>query len=216
MQELEIFGRHTSYNVQKVLWLADELELNCSLVEVGGKFGGNETGDFLEMNPFGKVPVLRHGDKHIWESNTIVRYLAAEFSKGEWIASTPYERSLCERWMDWSIEKLDPAFVSVFWGFYRTPAINRNAIAINEGVAECELCLVQIGKQLAKQSYLLGENPTVADIAVGVFVHRLWAIELDIRFPENVLGWYNRLSQRPGYKRWVMSDFSELEGRAEY
>ena len=116
MKKIEIFGRHTSYNVQKVLWIADELELEYSHIQIGGRFGGNDTDDFLLMNPFGKVPVLRHGDDLIWESNTIVRYLADSFSKDTWIASTPYERSLDERWMDWSIEKLEPAFVDVFWG----------------------------------------------------------------------------------------------------
>ena len=216
MKEIEIFGRHTSYNVQKVLWLADELELNYSHVQIGGKFGGNDTAEFLQMNPLGKVPVLRHGERLIWESNTIVRYLADSQSTNAWIASTPYERSLSERWMDWSIEKLEPAFVGVFWGFYRTPPDRRNKSDIEMNITYCELCLSIIGKQLANRHYLLGDAPTVADISIGVYLHRLWSIDLDIEFPDNVRQWYRRLAERAAYHRWVMSDFTELQGRSDY
>jgi len=216
MKKIEIFGRHTSYNVQKVLWIADELELDYSHIQIGGRYGGNDTTDFLLMNPLGKVPVLRHGDNVIWESNTIVRYLANSYSKETWIASTPYERSLSERWMDWSIEKLEPAFVGVFWGFYRTPPDNRNDSEIEKCIVDCEQCLSNIGSQLANKNNLLGYNPSVADIAIGVFLHRLWSIDLDIKFPDNVQNWYGRLTERAGYSRWVMSDFTELQGRSGY
>lgn len=216
MIEIEIFGRHTSYNVQKVLWLADELELKYTLTEVGGRFGGNDSAEFLQMNPMGKVPVLRHGDKVVWESNTIVRYLASCFSEGNWIASSPFGRTLHERWMDWSVEKLEPAFVKVFWGFYRCPPEKRNHSAISQGVNEYEQGLLQLATQLSDQPYLLGDRPTVADIAIGVYLHRLWAIDLEITFPDTVHSWYERLSQRPAYQRWVMSDFHELQGRTDY
>jgi glutathione S-transferase len=216
MKEIEIFGRHTSYNVQKVLWLADELELNYSHVQIGGRFVGNDSTDFLQMNPLGKVPVLRHGDKLIWESNTIVRYLADSQSNNTWIASTPYEKSLSERWMDWSIGKLEPTYVGVFWGFYRTPPDRRNNREIEKSIVNCNLCLSQIGKQLANKCHLVGDNPTVADIAIGVFLHRLWSIDLEIEFPDNVRQWYERLTERAAYHRWVMSDFTELQGRSDY
>jgi len=216
MEELKIYGRHTSYNVQKVLWLADELELNYSHIQTGGKFGGNDSVEFLQMNPLGKVPVLVHGENHVWESNTIVRYLAHCFSNGSWIASTPYERSLEERWMDWSIEKLEPAFFKVFWGFYRTPVNERDESAIRKNANDCELCLLTIEKQLADKRFLIKDEPTVADIAIGIYLHRLWSIDLEIKFPDNVRKWYEELSTRPGYERWVMSDFSELFGRSNF
>jgi len=216
MDELKIYGRHTSYNVQKVLWLADELELSYSHIQTGGKFGGNKTSEFLLMNPMGKVPVLAHGENYIWESNTIVRYLAQSFSNGTWIASTPYARSVEERWMDWSIEKLEPAFVGVFWGFYRTPAAERDKEAIDRSVADCELCLSRIDEQLADTLFMIGNEPTIADIAIGVYLHRLWSIDLDIYFPDRVKSWYDELSKRPGYERWVQSDYSELYGRSDF
>lgn len=216
MDELKIYGRHTSYNVQKVLWLADELKLSYRHIETGGRFGGTDSAEFIRMNPMGKVPVLAHGENVVWESNTIVRYLAHSFGKDIWISSTPFQRSQEERWMDWSIEKLEPAFTGVFWGYYRTPADDRDEIAIIQSVADCELCLSKVEKQLANSRFLVRDVPTVADIAVGVYLHRLHSIDVDITFPQPVKIWYEDLAKRAGYKRWVMSDFTELFGRSEY
>ncbi len=216
MDKVEILGRHTSYNVQKVLWLADELALDYTHTEVGGRFGGTESADFLSLNPLGKVPVLCHGDKVIRESNTIVRYLADIFSDGVWISPRAYQRSLAEQWMDWSIEKLEPAFVAVFWGYYRTPPEQRDDAAIRSGVADVQAGLVVLSAALDDQSFLLGKQSSVADIATGVFLHRLIDIDLPVSVPQNVMDWYQRLSAMTGYRRWVMSDYSELRGRAAY
>lgn len=213
---IHIYGRHTSYNVQKVLWLADELDLVYTHTETGGRFGGNDTAKFREMNPVGKVPVLKIGNRTVWESNTILRFLADSYSDGEWLSLEPYLRSQSDRWLDWSIDRLEVAFVGVFWGFYRTPPEKRNHISIQKSVSDCELCLDVLADQLGDNNFLIGENPTVADVSTGVFLHRIKAIDLEIRIPPKIDHWYIRLSERPGYRRWVMSDFSELEGRSDY
>ncbi|WP_438464182.1 glutathione S-transferase N-terminal domain-containing protein [Marinomonas sp. PE14-40] len=81
---MELFGRITSFNVQKVLWLLEELGINYELVELGGRFGGLDTENFQQLNPMKKVPVLIDGERHIWESHTIMRYLIAEYSPQLW------------------------------------------------------------------------------------------------------------------------------------
>lgn len=213
---VHLFGRHTSYNVQKVLWLLDELDISYEHTQIGGKFGGNDTKEFLAMNPLGKVPVLKHSDRIVWESNTIVRYLASEFSESDWISSEAYERALQERWMDWSIDRFESAFVGVFWGHYRTPPEQRDIVSITQAVNDCQSCLQLLDNELQGKSYLLGAKPCVADIATGVFLYRLINIDLDINIPANVMLWYERLSERPAFTKWAMSDFTELRGRAGY
>lgn len=76
---LKILGRTTSFNVQKVLWLADELSLEYDHIELGGKFGGLDSQEFARLNPMKKVPVLVDEQHSIWESHTILRYLAAKY-----------------------------------------------------------------------------------------------------------------------------------------
>jgi len=213
---MQILGRHTSFNVQKVLWLADEIGCDYKHTEIGGKYGGNQTAQFLKLNPLGKVPVLVDAENAIWESNTILRYLADSRAQRFWLGDTPYQRSLVNRWLDWSIEPLESAFVGVFWGYYRTPPEQRDETAIAESVVRYESCLEALNNQLADQPFLLGAKMSLADIATGVFLHRLYSIDIDILYPEGVTNWYQRLTSRPGYAKWVMSDFTELKGRTAY
>jgi len=214
--ELKIYGRHTSFNVQKVLWLADELALDYKHIEVGGRFGGNDTDEFLTLSPAGKVPVLCDGDRVVLESNTIIRYLADTRGADNWTMSDAYQSSKINRWLDWSIDLFEPAFVGVFWGFYRTPREERNMAAIEQSIADCEACMALLEHQLGAKPFLIGEQPTLADVATGVFMHRLSAMGLAISIPSKVALWHSRLCERPGFEKWVMSDFSELKGRSDY
>jgi glutathione S-transferase len=87
-----IYGRHTSYNVQKVLWLLEELQLDYQHIEFGQNLGDTETDEFGKLNPMRKVPVLVDGDRVIWESNTILRYLSYEYGDDDWLVQDAYQR----------------------------------------------------------------------------------------------------------------------------
>src|SRR4029434_2882694 len=79
---LRIWGRNTSVNVQKVMWAIGELGLAHERIDVGGPFGKNNEPAYLAMNPNGLVPTLEEDGFVLWESNTIVRYLAAKYGAG--------------------------------------------------------------------------------------------------------------------------------------
>jgi len=211
-----VYGRHTSYNVQKVLWLMDELQVSYSHIELGSNPGDTETEEFGKLNPMRKVPVLVDDDKVVWESNTILRYISNKYGSENWKREDSYQISLYERWMDWSQTYFEPAFVGVFWGYYRTPTDLHNIDEINMSLNICKRCLGAIDDQLSAQKYLASNRISLADIAAGVFIFRLIEIDLGIQLPKNVEGWYSRLKSSKGYQRWVMSDFSSLKGRLEY
>jgi glutathione S-transferase len=211
-----VYGRHTSYNVQKVLWLLEELQILYSHIELGSNPDDTETVEFGELNPMRKVPVLVDDDNVIWESNTILRYLSGTYGSESWEREDAYQRSLYERWMDWSQTYFEPAFVGVFWGYYRTPPNLHNTDEIKKSVKVCMKCLEKIDDQLSDKKYLADNRISLADISAGVFIFRLVEIDLDIGLPKNVENWYSRLKQSKGYQRWVMSDFSSLKGRLQY
>ncbi len=76
---IKIWGRNTSSNVQKVMWAVGEIGLPHERIDVGGAFGKNREAAYLAMNPNGLVPTLEEEDGFLlWESNSIVRYLAAK------------------------------------------------------------------------------------------------------------------------------------------
>jgi glutathione S-transferase len=78
------------------------------------------------MNPHGKVPVLQDGSVVIWESNSIIRYLCASYSVSLLWQISPEARSQADRWIDWSATALQPSFMKLFLGYYRTLAESRN------------------------------------------------------------------------------------------
>lgn len=212
-----IWGRRSSFNVQKVLWLAGELGLDYEHVPAGGAFGLLDTPAFLRMNPHGKVPVLRDGAATVWESHAILRYLAARDGDGAFWPADPAQRARADGWMDWAQTALQPAFLGgVFWGYYRTPEALRDDAAIARSVAATHACLRLLDDALAAQPYLGGGALGLADIPAGTALYRYF--ELDIPHPPlpNLSAWYERLQARPAYREHVMVPFAELKGRLEF
>ena len=96
---LKIWGRKNSINVQKVMWMVGELGLAHHRYDVGGPFGKNREPEYLALNPNGLVPTIQDGDFILWESNTILRYLAHK--SGKYRPAGPNLGSLADQWMDW-------------------------------------------------------------------------------------------------------------------
>ena len=213
---MRLWGRTSSFNVQKVLWCLGELGLEFEHKQVGGAYEGLNTERFRSLNPLGKVPVLEDGKVVIWESHTIIRYLAASYSAGNFWSYSPADRSWIDRWMDWSQAALQPDFMSLFWGFYRTPKEQRDAVAIQAALNACQARYAQLAQQLRSRKYLAGDSFTFADIPAGTSLYRYFEMGADIERPPEVLAWYARLSERPAFAKNIMVSFSELKGREEF
>lgn len=78
---LSVWGRRSSFNVQKVMWLIGELGLKHQHIPAGGGHGIKDTQEFRAMNPHGKVPVINDNGVVVWESHSILRYLAASYGR---------------------------------------------------------------------------------------------------------------------------------------
>jgi glutathione S-transferase len=214
---LKVWGRRSSFNLQKVMWLVGELELAHQHIPAGGSFGGLDAPEFRAMNPYGRVPVIDDRGTVVWESHAILRYLAARYGQGRFWSEDAGERSLAERWMDWSQTALQPDFlVGVFWGFYRTPEPLRNWPAIHEKVARCARHVQLLDRRLADRAYLCGDTLTLADIPAGTSLYRYFELEIERPSVPNVEAWYRRLQERPAYSEHVMVPFGELRGRLDY
>ncbi|MGV2837420.1 glutathione S-transferase N-terminal domain-containing protein, partial [Pseudomonas shirazensis] len=98
---LKIWGRKNSSNVRKALWIAHELGLEFQAIDAGGAFGVVNDPEYRARNPNGLVPMLEDDDLVLWESNTIVRYLCAEYGREQgWYLEDPRQRALADKWMD--------------------------------------------------------------------------------------------------------------------
>ncbi len=214
---LKVWGRRSSFNVQKVLWLVGELGLDHQHIPAGGSHGRLDTPQFRALNPHGRVPVIEDGDVVVWESHAILRYLAARYGQDRFWAKDPGARSLADRWMDWSQTALQPDFlVGVFWGFYRTPEHQRDWPAIHASVARSADHMRMLDRWLEDRDYLLGDAISLADVPAGVALYRYFELEIERPSAPNVEAWYRRLQQRPAYREHVMVPFGELFGRLDF
>lgn len=213
---MKLWGRQTSFNVQKVCWLLGELRLEFEHEQLGGRFGGLDTADFGHLNPHRKVPVLQDGDLTLWESHSILRYLAAAYGGEAWWPASAAARSHVDRWLDWHATRLQPSFMALFWGYYRQPQATRNWRAISTARAACKESYQLLDDQLASSAFLCGDNPSLADIAVGATLFRYFGMGLPVPHPPNIEAWYGRLQARQAYQQHIMTSFRELHARATF
>ncbi|SMF65361.1 glutathione S-transferase [Tistlia consotensis] len=214
---LKVWGRRSSFNLQKVLWLVGELELAHEHIPAGGSFGRLDEPDFRALNPHGRVPVIDDGGLAVWESHAILRYLAARYGRGRFWSDDPAERAPVDGWMDWSQTALQPAFLTgVFWGWYRTPEPQRDRAAVSRSLARCAELFDRLDRQLAGRPFLLGGALSLADVTAGTHLYRYFELEIERPSLPNVEAWYRRLQERPAYREHVMLPFGELRGQLAY
>jgi len=201
---LKVWGRVNSINVQKVLWALDELQVAYERVDAGMAFGVVTEAFYKTMNPNARVPTIEDDGFVLWESNAIVRYLAAKHGAGTLWPTDLKQRADSDRWMDWISNHVSPVITPVFWGLVRTPADQRNLAQI-EADAEKTAQQLQVREQcLADRSYVAGQNFTMGDIVVGVTVYRWYGLEVKRPRLVNIEAYYARLQQRPAFKKRVM------------
>ncbi len=201
---IKIWGRKTSSNVQKVMWAVGELGLPHERIDVGGSFGKNREPAYLAMNPNGLVPTLEEEDGFLlWESNTIVRYLAAKYKSTILEPADLKMRALAQKWMDWQLSVCGPAITPVFWGLIRTPPDKRDHAAIEAGKKNTTAAIQMMDAQLERTKYLAGDGFSYGDIPVGIMAYRYRQLVPDRPPLPHFERWYAALSERKAFKDHV-------------
>ena len=199
---LKIWGRTNSVNVKKALWAAEELGLKYQRIDAGMQFGVTKTPEYLSMNPNSLVPTIEDDGFVLWESRTIVRYLAAKHGMGTLCPADLKARADAERWMDWAFT-FQNAMRAVFWGLIRTAPEKRDHKAIEEGRTQSAKLLEVLERNLQKKTYVTGSAFTMGDIPIGCEVQRWMRVPIE-RAPFPALqAWFDRLGQRPAFRQVV-------------
>jgi glutathione S-transferase len=215
--ELKIWGRRDSFNVQKVLWFLGELALPYEHIPAGGRFGGLDTPEFLAMNPHGRIPVIVDQGQPLWESHTILRYLAATYSQNIFWQENTIFRAKIESWMDWQQTTLQPDFLSgIFWAYYRTPEKDRDWKVIHSNISKCARHFILLNAELKNRKFLCGDTISLADITVGATLFRYFSLDIEKPVIPYVQGWYERLQERRAYRENVMLPFEDMFGRLAF
>ena len=198
---LKILGRASSINVRKVLWACAELNLPFEREDWGTGFRYTDTPEFLSLNPNGMVPVLKDGDFVLWESNSIIRYLAARYSGEHLYPTDPLARARVDQWMDWQATDLNKSWSYPFLALVRKLPSHQDREALAAGCASWSGHMGILDRQLQSTGrFVAGEHFTLADIPIGLSVNRWFGTPFPHPDFPSVTAYFERLSQRDGYR----------------
>lgn len=202
---MQLWGRANSSNVMKVVWLLEELRLPYERIDAGGAFGRTREPAYLAMNPHAKVPTLVDDDGTVvWESNAILRYVVNRHAPGHALyPAAPGARADVERWMDWQLAALTAPVTQIFFTYVRIPEPQRDWDATARAVAEAGGLLTVLDARLRDGAYLCGDALTLADIAIGPYLHRWFALPIERPELPALARWRDRLLTHAGYRRHI-------------
>ncbi|WP_207849778.1 MULTISPECIES: glutathione S-transferase [unclassified Pseudomonas] len=198
---LRILGKASSINVRKVLWTCAELQIPFEREDWGSGFTPTDTPQFLALNPCAMVPVIQDGDFTLWESNTIIRYLAAKYGGAGLYPSEPQARARVDQWIDWQASELNRSWSYAFMSLVRQSADHQDRAALANGVEQWSKTMGILDQQLQKTgAYVSGAAFSLADIPIGLSVNRWFETPLAHPHYPAVRAYYERLSQREGFR----------------
>ncbi|MGH6719839.1 MAG: glutathione S-transferase family protein [Alphaproteobacteria bacterium] len=200
---MKVLGRSTSGNVQKVVFLLEELALPYRREDYGRQFGNTATPEYLALNPHGKVPTLVDGDVAVWESNTILRYVAnSAGAKGAALyPSEPAARSRVERWMDWLLAALNPPYMGLFREAKKPEA--ERAASWGVDAKDMAQLLSVLDGAIGAGPWITGTSLSLADVALAPIVHRCLDFPIDLPALAALRSWRARVTERPAFNKAV-------------
>jgi glutathione S-transferase len=215
---ITVWGRRNSANVQKVMWAIGELRLAYERHNVGGTFGGVRDPGYLAMNPNALVPTIRDGDLVLFESNAIVRYLAARYPKRGFWPRDPRVRAAADKWIEWFQNLILADISAVFFGIARTARAQHNLDALKPALQRLAERFPVLDQALGSEKFVAGGKLTYGDMPLGVHLHRYFSLPIERPSLPALEPYYRRLAKRPAYREHVafpfgnsLEEWNELE-----
>lgn len=203
MSKLRLWGHPRSINVVKVLWTLDELGLEYERIDAGAKFGRVKDADYLSLNPNGVVPTLEDGSAALWESNAIVRYLAAKYGSPPFLPTELALRARADGWNEWTSLSLWPQVQKIQIQLIRTPEPERDLAQIAEAREKAIHALNILNRELGKTPYVAGDDFSFGDLPLAATAQRWFNLPIERPALKAVDAWYQKVKERPGFKRWA-------------
>jgi glutathione S-transferase len=200
---LQILGKTSSINVRKVLWTCVELGLSFEQEDCGAGFRSPDTAEFRTLNPNAMVPVIRDGDFVLWESNSIIRYLAGRYHGELLYPADPCERARCDQWIDWQASELNRSWSYAFLALVRHSPAHQDPQQIAWSSANWSKHMAMVERQLEQTgAFIAGKTFSLADIPIALSTNR-W-LETPLKhddFPA-ISAYMARLVEREGYRTY--------------
>lgn len=204
-RKIKVWGRFSSSNVKKVMWLADELKLDVERIDAGRQFGVVDTPAYKALNPNSKVPTIEDGDFVLWESNSIMRYFCMKYGGETFYPSDPAARADIDRWLDWLLSVVVPIESPLFLGTIRTSPEQQDKAAIASNSKKAAVIYSILDRHLEKREYVVGKHFSIADLALSIFVDRWLRNPFLTGRPQtnHLMAWLARIRPRHGFQKFV-------------
>ena len=204
-----LWGRLNSFNVQKVLFLCEELKVEVDRIDAGMAYGVNKTEAYLKMNPNGLVPTLNDHGFILWESHTILRYMARKFDvAGVWYSSDPQRMSRIDQWLDWTNTTAWPPMRTLFWGWIRVGPQERNLQELESSSLQMIKMFEILDERLSQSTFIAADTMSLADIPLALIAYRWFNLPIERPVFSHVNAWYSKMTQTRGFKKYSSEPLS--------
>lgn len=222
---LKLWGRPTSARTQKVLWALSEIGMEFEFILASATMGpgghvskGNQpfgivdTPEYRAKNPNGRVPTIDDNGFVLWESNSIVRYLAMQYAPDLLYGNDIKTFASASRWLDWENNELLPPQVEITVHLVRLPEHQRDPVVLEKARLAFIKRLTIVEEQLGRTRHIAGDRFTYGDISLGIGVHRWFLFGLERPPMPNVERWYADINGRPAFQIWTADPVHHLKG----
>lgn len=160
----------------------------------------SKSADFLAINPNGRIPALVDGDVALFESMAINLYLAKNYAPALY-PDNPGDEGRTWQWSVWGISEIEPLQMQIVVQRFFTPKDKRDAKVVERAMAGLQRPLGVLDGQLAQQSYLLGDEFSVADLNVAAVMLLFQMADIDCSEHRNVSRWLGACYEREALAR---------------
>ncbi|MBY6264853.1 glutathione S-transferase [Azospirillum sp. 412522] len=191
---MKLYHHPLSGHAHRARLFVSLLGLPHELVEVDLAAGAHKSPEFLKLNPFGQVPVLDDAGVVVADSNAILVYLAKKAGRGDWLPEDPAGAAAVQRWLSVAAGELayGPAaarLITVFGAKFNA----------DEVIGRAHVLLARLESRLSGQDWLVGDHPTIADVAIYSYVARAPEGNVDLSGYPSVQAFLRRVEELPGF-----------------
>ncbi len=209
MVQVKVYGHAKATCTQRVLILLEELELKYEFIEVDIAAGEQKEPAYKEMQPFGKVPVVKYGDKTLFESRSILRYIAKNNKDPVDLLGDVY----CDIWLEAESQNFNP-YISAIVNervFKKLRGEEANEEVVKNNLKSLESVLDVYEGRLASQDYIGGDSFSIADISHIPYAYAFLkcGYKETVKSRPNVYNWMKRIMRREAVKNVLDGNFGQ-------
>ena len=174
------------------------LDVPFELVPVDLASGQHKSADFLAMNPLGQVPVLDDDGTFVADSNAILVYLAKKYGRTDWLPEDALGAARVQRWLSVAAGQIafGPAAA-------RMVKLFKASFDADEVIGRAHAILAVVDRELTSRDWLVGDAPTIADVALYSYIARAPEGDVDLAAYAHVRAWLGRIEALPGFAAMV-------------